>query len=57
MKEDIVLEFDYNDMKITKSTPLVGAAAGMATSQGYNILLKSDLQMACKAANQICQSC
>lgn len=58
MKDNLVLEFDYNNMHQTKSTPLVGAAAGMAKGKEYNnIFLKSDMQIACKAANQICQGC
>lgn len=57
IKENLVLEFDYNDMKTTKSTPLIGAAAGMATAKGYNFLLKFDDQIACKAADKICDKC
>lgn len=55
-REDIVLEFDYNNIKKTLSTPLIPSTTGWATGLGYkNILLKLEQQIACKAANHICQ--
>ncbi len=53
---EIVLEFDYNNVKDTISTKVIAAAVGYAVGSGYtNNLLKSDVQIAVKAANNICQ--
>lgn len=58
IKEMLVLEFDFNNMRETKSREHVAIASGWASGFGYeNVYLKSDQQVACKAANQICQSC
>lgn len=56
-KTELILEFDFNNMKETRSREHVAIAQGWASGFGYTSYLKSDMQIACKAANQICQSC
>jgi predicted RNase H-related nuclease YkuK (DUF458 family) len=57
-REEITVEFDYNNLKPTISNKLVASTSGWAYGLGYvNVLLKSDVQFAVKAANQICQHC
>ncbi len=46
------VELDYNNFKITKSTPLVSATKGWVESKGYKAILKSDEVIACKAADK-----
>ena len=65
-KEQIILEFDYNNLIETVSNKLVSAARGWAVGYGFEYLMKykdnanrpeqwAD-QIACKAANHLCQS-
>ena len=58
IKEDVILEFDYNNVKETISKTLIPSIQGWALGLDYKkILLKSDNQIAVKAANDICQNC
>lgn len=50
------LEFDYNNKKITKSTNLVPALVGWASSLGYNTRVKPDEMIAAKAADHLCRN-
>lgn len=65
-KNQIILEFDYNNVIETISNKLVSAAKGWAAGHGFDYLMKfkenatksnewAD-QVACKAANHLCQS-
>ena len=49
------IELDFNDFKITKSTPLVSATKGWCESLGYTTILKSGEMIACKAADHCCR--
>lgn len=63
--EQIILEFDYNNLIETVSNKLVSAAKGWAVGYGFNYLMKYKdnankpeqwaEQIACKAANHLCQ--
>jgi predicted RNase H-related nuclease YkuK (DUF458 family) len=56
--DELVLEFDYNNIRETISKPLIPSIVGWAKGLEFqNIMLKSDSQIAVKAANQICQTC
>ena len=46
------VELDYNNFKITKSTPLVSATRGWVESKGYKAILKSGEVIATKAADK-----
>lgn len=50
------IELDFNDFKVTKSTPLVSATKGWVESLGYKAILKSGEMIACKAADHCCRS-
>ncbi len=55
-RDELVIEFDYNDIIKTVSTKLIPSATGWAIGLGYkHIILKSESQTACKAANHLCQ--
>lgn len=45
------IELDFNDFKVTKSTPLISATKGWVESLGYKAILKSGEMIACKAAD------
>ena len=49
------IELDFNDFKITKSTPLISATKGWCESLGYKVILKSGEMIAVKAADKICR--
>lgn len=49
------IELDFNDFKITRSTPLVSATKGWCESLGYKTILKSGEMIACKAADHCCR--
>lgn len=49
------LEFDYNGMIKTLSTPLISAVKGWAMGLGYNPVFKGGEMIACKAADHICR--
>ena len=49
------IELDFNDLKKTKSTPLISATKGWVESLGYKAILKSGEMIACKAADHICR--
>lgn len=49
------IELDFNDSKITKSTPLISATKGWCESLGYKVTLKSGEMIACKAADKCCR--
>lgn len=49
------IELDYNDFKLTKSSPLVSATKGWVESLGYKAILKSGEMIACKAADHQCR--
>ena len=49
------IELDYNNFKITKSTPLIAATKGWCESQGYRVVLKSGEIIASKAADKQCR--
>lgn len=46
------IELDYNDFKITKSTPLISATKGWCESLGYKVILKSGEMIAARAADR-----
>jgi len=46
------IELDFNNFKITKSTPLISATKGWCESLGYDVILKSGDIIACKAADK-----
>lgn len=46
------IELDYNNFKVTKSTPLVSATKGWVESKGYKAILKSGEMIATKAADK-----
>lgn len=54
--KDITVELDYNNIKITKSTPLVSATRGWVESSGYKCNLKGGLMVATKVADKVCRS-
>lgn len=54
VKVDVV-EFDYNNKKITKSSNLVPVLKGWAESLGYKALVKPDELIAAKAADHLCR--
>lgn len=45
------IELDYNDFKITKSTPLISATRGWVESLGFKAILKSGEMIAIRAAD------
>ncbi len=49
------IELDFNNFKITKSTPLISATKGWCESLGYKVILKSGEMIACKAADKQCR--
>lgn len=49
------LEFDYNNMKKTLSSPLISGVGGWAESMGYNVRFKAQEMIASKAADHICR--
>lgn len=49
------IELDYNNMKVTKSTPLVAATTGWVTSLGYKAICKNGDMIATKAGDFICR--
>lgn len=49
------IELDFNDFKVTKSTPLISATKGWVESLGYRAVLKSGEMIACKAADHCCR--
>ncbi len=53
--KDITVELDYNNIKITKSTPLISATKGWVESSGYKCILKGGLIIACKVADKCCR--
>ena len=63
--DDIMLEFDYNNLIETVSNKLVAAARGWATGYGFKFMVKYKAnahrpdqwedQIAAKAANHLCQ--
>lgn len=46
------IELDFNNFKVTKSTPLISATKGWAESLGYKVVLKDGEMIACKAADK-----
>lgn len=50
------IELDFNDFKVTKSTPLISATKGWCESLGYNVILKSGEMIATKAADKHCRN-
>lgn len=50
------IELDYNNFKITKSTPLISATKGWCESLGYKVILKNGEMIACKAADRCCRN-
>jgi uncharacterized protein len=49
------IELDYNNKKITKSTPLISSTKGWAESLGYKVKVKPDEMIAAKAADHLCR--
>ena len=49
------VELDFNNFKITKSTPLISATKGWVESKGYKLMLKSGEMIACRAADKQCR--
>lgn len=65
-RNQIIVELDYNNVSDTLSRPLIPATRGWAIGLGYQVLTKYgekvlcglewvDEQIACKAANHLCQ--
>lgn len=65
-RDQIIIELDYNNVADTLSKPLIPATRGWAVGLGYQVLTKYgekvlcglewvDEQIACKAANHLCQ--
>jgi predicted RNase H-related nuclease YkuK (DUF458 family) len=50
------IELDYNNKKITKSTPLISSTRGWAESLGYKVKVKPDEMLAAKAADHLCRA-
>lgn len=50
------IELDYNNIKLTKSTPLIAATKGWVESLGYKAILKSGEMIASKAADKCCRN-
>lgn len=50
------IELDYNNFKVTKSTPLISATKGWCESLGYKVILKSGEMIATKAADKKCRN-
>lgn len=50
-----VIELDFNSVKLTESHKLVSATKGYVQSMGFNVRLKPDEMIACKAADHICR--
>lgn len=49
------LEFDYSDIKKTKSTPVIQALKGWVRGLNMNASFKSGEQLATKAADHVCR--
>lgn len=49
------LEFDYNNFKKTKSTPVIQALSGWVKGLRMNASFKSGEQLATKAADHVCR--
>jgi len=49
------LEFDYSDIKKTKSTPVISALRGWVKGLGLNASFKSGEQLATKAGDHVCR--
>lgn len=49
------IELDYNNVKITKSTPLIQATRGWVESSGYKCNLKGGLMIATKVSDRVCR--
>ena len=49
------LEFDYSNLKKTKSSPLVSSIKGWVRGLGMNPSFKSGEQLATKAADHVCR--